>query len=67
MNELLVGEIVHAVTDLSTEFEEEFRQIHREVWDSEKGGGGREGDRESNVRVIHTLIYTSKHRMLVDE
>ena len=47
MNELLVGEIVHAVTDLSTEVEEEFGQIQREVWNSEKGRGEREGDRES--------------------
>ena len=49
MDELLVGEIVHAITDLSTEVEEEFGQIQREVWNSEKGregGGGRGGERE---------------------
>ena len=46
MNELLVGEVVHAVTDLSTEVEEEFGQIQREVWDSEKGGGGGGGGGE---------------------
>ena len=46
MDELLVGEIVHAITDLSTEVEEEFRQIQREVWNSEKGREGGESERE---------------------
>ena len=49
MNELLVGEIVHTITDLSAEVQEQFRQIQREIWNSEKereGGRGRERERE---------------------
>ena len=47
MNELLVGEIVHAITNLSREVEKEFWQIHREIWNPEKEmEGRREGGRE---------------------
>ena len=53
MNELLVGEIVHTVTDLSTEFEEEFGQIHREVWNSEKGRRKREGRERETERAMY--------------
>ena len=67
MNELFVGEVVHAIADLTAEVEKELRQIQRDIWNSERKGRERERERErerdssnSHPSIIHRY-YSGNH------